>query len=57
MAMDGKPVKRLRDIVANLYTMKPGDTVVFTVLREGQHKKIPVKLGVMPMYMQKLKKK
>ena len=30
--------------------------VVFTVLREGKHMKIPIKLGVMPMYMQKLKK-
>ena len=56
VAMDGKPVKRLRDIVAHLYTLKPGDTVVFTVLREGKHMKIPIKLGVMPMYMQKLKK-
>jgi len=56
VAMDKRPVRRLRDIVAYLNTLKPGDTVVFTVLRKGKHEKIPVKLGVMPMYMQKLKK-
>ena len=57
VAMNGKPVKRLRDIVANLYNMSPGETVTFTVLRDGKNQEVPIKLGIMPMYIQKLRRK
>ncbi|RLD92468.1 MAG: peptidase S1, partial [Aquificota bacterium] len=57
VAMNGKPVKRLKDIVASLSTMKPGDTATFTVLREGKHIEIPLTLGVLPPYIEKMRRK
>ncbi len=57
VAMNGKPVKRLKDIVASLSTMKPGDTATFTLLREGKHTEVSLKLGVLPLYIEKMRRK
>ena len=48
-ALDGKPVKTFDELLSFLITNKsPGDTVVVTVLRDGQSLDIPVTLGKRP---------
>ncbi len=48
-ALDGKPVKTFDDLLSYLITTKsPGDTVLLTVLRDGQFVDIPVVLGERP---------
>ena len=48
-ALDGKPVDTFDDLLSYLITNKsPGDTVVLTILREGQTMEIPVTLGERP---------
>jgi S1-C subfamily serine protease len=36
LSVDGKPVKTLDDLLSYVESKKPGDQVVFKVLREGQ---------------------
>jgi S1-C subfamily serine protease len=44
VALDGKPVKSLDDLYAYVEGKKPGDSVVFTVLRDGE--KVDVKVDL-----------
>jgi S1-C subfamily serine protease len=49
LAMDGKPVDTYDQLLSQLVTTKsPGDTVVLTVLRNGQTQDITVTLGERP---------
>jgi 2-alkenal reductase len=48
-ALDGKPVNTFDELLSYLVTTKsPGDTVVLTVLRDGQSMDISVTLGERP---------
>jgi 2-alkenal reductase len=48
-AFDGKPVTTFDDLLSYLITTKsPGDTVILTVIRDGQTVDVPVKLGARP---------
>jgi S1-C subfamily serine protease len=48
-AFDGKQVKTFDDLLSYLITNKsPGDTVVLTVLRDGQQVEVTVTLGKRP---------
>ncbi|MCI0555415.1 MAG: PDZ domain-containing protein, partial [Anaerolineae bacterium] len=48
-AIDGKPVNSFDEMLSYLVTNKsPGDTVVLTVLRDGQPVDITVTLGTRP---------
>jgi S1-C subfamily serine protease len=44
IAVDGRPVKNLDDLLGYVESKKPGDRVVVTVLREGQQLDVPVEL-------------
>lgn len=44
VAVDGRPVKTLDDLLSYVESRKPGDQVVFSVIREGQPQKVPVEL-------------
>jgi S1-C subfamily serine protease len=44
VAVDGKPVKSLDDLLSYVESKKPGDRVVMTVLREGEELKVTVEL-------------
>jgi 2-alkenal reductase len=49
VAFDSKPVKTFDDLLSYLITSKsPGDTVVLTVIRDGQQVDITVTLGTRP---------
>jgi 2-alkenal reductase len=49
VALDGTSVKTFDDLLSILITTKsPGDTVILTVLRDGQSVNIPVVLGTRP---------
>jgi 2-alkenal reductase len=49
IAIDDKPITTFDDLLSYLVTNKsPGDTVVLTVLRDGQPVDVPVKLGKRP---------
>jgi 2-alkenal reductase len=49
IAVDGQPVRVFGDLLTYLMTQKsPGDSVVFTLLREGQRKEVTVVLGKRP---------
>jgi 2-alkenal reductase len=49
IAIDGQPVNTFDELLAYLTTNKsPGDTVVLTILREGQSMDVTVTLGVRP---------
>ena len=49
IAFDGKPVNTFDELLSYLITSKsPGDTVVLTVIRDGQHVDITVTLGDRP---------
>ena len=49
IAFDGKPVNTFDDLLSFLITSKsPGDTVVLTVLRDGQQMDVTVTLGERP---------
>ena len=49
VAFDGKPVATFDDLLSYLITTKsPGDTVVLTVLRDGQSVDVTVTLGARP---------
>jgi 2-alkenal reductase len=46
VAIDGRPVESADDVVRIVsFSLKPNDVAVFTVVREGQRKKIPVRLA------------
>jgi S1-C subfamily serine protease len=44
LAVDGKPVKSLDDLLTHVEGKKPGDRVVLTVVRDGERKDVPVEL-------------
>ena len=44
--IDGKSVKSTSDLLGRLGSYKPGDTVTLTVWRDGNARKLPVKLRV-----------
>ena len=49
IAINDQPVHKFIDLLVYLYRYaSPGDTVVLTVLRDGQELRIPVTLGVRP---------
>lgn len=49
IAVDGKPVQVFGDMLSYLMTSKsPGDTVVMTILRDGEQKEVTVTLGKRP---------
>ncbi|HKI52620.1 MAG TPA: trypsin-like peptidase domain-containing protein [Anaerolineales bacterium] len=49
VAFDGKPVNTFDELLSYLITSKsPGDTVVLTVIRDGQHVDLTVTLGDRP---------
>jgi len=49
IAFDGKPVTTFDELLSYLITTKsPGDTVVLTVLRNGENVDITVTLGARP---------
>ena len=43
-AADGRPVKSLDDLLSYVESKAPGDRVVFSVIRQGQHIDVPVVL-------------
>jgi S1-C subfamily serine protease len=45
VAIDGKPIRSIDDLLTEVEAHAPGDTVVVTVLRAGQTKHIKVRLG------------
>ncbi|NMB67175.1 MAG: PDZ domain-containing protein [Chloroflexi bacterium] len=49
VAVDGRPVRVFGDMLGYLVTNKsPGDTVVMTILRDGEQKEVTVTLGKRP---------
>lgn len=49
ISFDGKPVITFDDLLSYLITTKsPGDTVLLTVIRDGQPVDVPIKLGARP---------
>ena len=42
--IDGKPVKSTSDLLGRLGSYKPGDTITLTAWRDGQARKVQVKL-------------
>src|SRR5512140_302415 len=49
IAVDGHPVIEYDDLISYLVTHKsPGDTIVLTVVRDGQKQDLPLKLGGRP---------
>ncbi|TLN03118.1 PDZ domain-containing protein, partial [bacterium] len=49
IAVDGQPVRVFGDMLSYLMTSKsPGDTVVMTILRDGEQKEVTVTLGRRP---------
>jgi S1-C subfamily serine protease len=47
-AIDGKPVTSTDQFIEMIDNYSPGQTVTFTIKRNGQTKQIQVKLGVRP---------
>ncbi|GAA0362183.1 PDZ domain-containing protein [Actinoallomurus spadix] len=47
-AIDGKPIKDISGVTAGVGAHKPGDTVTFTVKRDGKETQVPVKTVVSP---------
>lgn len=45
LAIEGTPIETDTDFLEVMNRFKPGDTVTFTVLREGQQLQVPVTLG------------
>jgi PDZ domain-containing protein len=45
VAIDGQPVNRAEDVRPPLVAHRPGETAVFTVLRDGERQNIDVRLG------------
>jgi S1-C subfamily serine protease len=49
IGIDGRPVTRYDDMISYLYTNKsPGDSIVLTVLRDGEELEFTVVLGIRP---------
>ena len=44
VAVDGQPVRTADDLLTIVESKKPGDKVVVTVIRDGQKKRIPIRL-------------
>ena len=44
LAIDGKPVRNVEELLTEVETHKPGDTVELTILRAGQTLVVPVRL-------------
>ena len=44
VAVDGRPVKALDDLLSHVESKQPGDRVVLTVIREDQKLQVPVDL-------------
>ena len=47
--IDGEPIKNNEDLVVRIASHKPGETVKLEVLRDGEAKKLDVKLGKRPV--------
>jgi len=47
-AVEGKPVKRMDDVIRLVNAKKPGDSFAVTLLRDGARKTVTVKLGTRP---------
>jgi len=48
-AIDGVEINTMADLIAHLVeTKRPGDKIKLKVLRDGEHKEIPVTLGRRP---------
>lgn len=47
-AVDGDPVKEMRDLPRMIAAREPGDTVDLTVIRDGAEKTVAVTLGTLP---------
>ena len=45
VAIDGKPVKSVDDLLTEVEAHAPGDVVIVTVLRGGREVEVPVRLG------------
>jgi serine protease Do len=45
MAVEGDPVATRNDVVQRLYDFRPGDTVRFTVIRDGKELELEMTLG------------
>jgi S1-C subfamily serine protease len=48
VAVDGRPVKTLDDLLSHVESKKPGDSVVLRVLREGRRMEVTVELEETP---------
>jgi S1-C subfamily serine protease len=46
MAIDGRPMSELRDLMISLSSHAPGDSIVIEVKRDSETLLIPVELGV-----------
>jgi len=44
VAVDGQPVKTADELISLVDTKKPGDRIVFTVIRDGEQVKVPMTL-------------
>src|SRR5205814_465087 len=44
VAVDGRPVKSFDDLLSQVERHKPGETAVFTVVRDGDRVEVPVEL-------------
>ncbi|WP_456434490.1 S1C family serine protease [Thermosulfuriphilus sp.] len=53
VGIDGRPVSRILDIVEAMTNKRPGDTVIFKVIREEEELEIAVKAGLLPPTAQK----
>jgi S1-C subfamily serine protease len=47
-SIDGRPVRRLDELLAEIARHEPGDTVELGVLRDGSHSEVPVTLAERP---------
>ena len=46
VAIDGHPVASADDVVRIVsFQLKPKDTAVFTIVRDGQQKRVPIRLA------------
>jgi putative serine protease PepD len=48
IAVDGRPVSSMVDLVARISTAQPGDAVTLTVVRDGAERELEVTLGTAP---------
>jgi S1-C subfamily serine protease len=48
VGMDGKPVESSNDVAALVADKKPGETITFEIIRDGEHRDVDVKLEPRP---------